>query len=245
MPTIGWNTNIWYTHHCGSWVHILIYIYNDISTNKFTPPFSWIFLGWKLSILMFVTENPVIYRFQPCSYPHLIGWNQKSVGETLCVAEFEFDSMRVFVGFSHTIKTYLQLIICTYIYVYTKLIISIVHDMRVSWNGGTSKSSIYRYMLHYKPSFLGDTLHLWKAPRQALKSGAMVIARGPRADHQIYCSIFVGIITHIYIHTHTHMHIYTSICSHMYIFYGCYMHICLHCTYVHTVVCMYMYISTY
>ena len=102
-------------------------------------------------------------------------------------------------------------------------------------------------MLHYKPSFLGDTLHLWKAPRQALKSGAMVIARGPRADHQIYCSIFVGIITHIYIyiHTHTHMHIYTSICSHMYIFYGCYMHICLHCTYVHTVVCMYMYISTY
>ena len=23
------------------------------------------------------------------------------------------------------------------------------------------------------------------------------------------------------------------------------MHICLHCTYVHTVVCMYMYISTY
>ena len=197
LPTIGWNTNIWYTHHCGSWVHILIYIYI-------------MFLGWKLSILMFATENPVLYRFQPCSYPHLIGWNQKSVGETLCVAEFEFDDMRVFVGFSHTIKTYLQLIICTYvyIYVYTKLIISIVHDMRVSWNGGTSKSSIYRYMLHYKPSFLGDTLHMWKAPRQALKSGAMVIARGPRADHQIYCSIFVGIITHIYTYTYTHAHIY-------------------------------------
>ena len=193
-------------------IYWYIYIYNDISTNKFTPPCSWIFLGWKLSILMFATENPVLYRFQPCSYPHLIGWNQKSVGETLCVAEFEFDDMRVFVGFSHTIKTYLQLIICTYvyiyIYVYTKLIISIVHDMRVSWNGGTSKSSIYRYMLHYKPSFLGDTLHMWKAPRQALKSGAMVIARGPRADHQIYCSIFVGIITHIYTYTYTHAHIY-------------------------------------
>ena len=95
-------------------------------------------------------------------------------------------------------------------------------EVVISWNRDTPKSSIYRWVVHYKPSIFGYT-HF----------------------RTVCIHIYICTYVHMYICTYVHMYICTYV--HMYICTYVYMYICIYvymyiCIYAYMYICIYVYI---
>ena len=97
-----------------------------------------------------------------------------------------------------SIYIYVCMYVYIYIYMYVCMYIYIYIEMRVSWNRGTPKSSIYRWRFPYKRSSYWGIPHFWKSPLVFLTVQALGwLAHPTMSDHVLSDIVTDGVLPFI------------------------------------------------